>query len=65
VSGEKREFAATFGDDEVQLMAAICHALLTDGEIEIPADSKERERLLRVAAKFARMRAKLSNGGAW
>ena len=65
-ANRRSNLTTTFRHDEVRLMAAIFQALLTDGEIVIPAESQDRERLLAVAAKFARLRAKIeSGGGAW
>lgn len=64
MSNDRRtNLTTTFRHDEVMLMARFCRALLTDGELLISGDSPERETLARVAAKFARLHAKLSSGG--
>ena len=59
----RSNLTTTFRHDEVMLMARICRALLTDGELLISGDTEERQALARVAAKFARLNAKLSSGG--
>ena len=62
----RNNLTTTFRDDEVRLMANLCRALLTDGELTVLVDSPERAALARVAAKFARLHARLSTGGgAW
>jgi hypothetical protein len=52
----------TFTPPEVRFLTRLCRALLADGECLIAAHTNERDVLQAVAAKFARLHAKM--GGA-
>jgi hypothetical protein len=52
----------TFTPPEVRFLTRACRALLADGECLIVAHTNERDVLQAVAAKFARLHAKM--GGA-